>query len=307
MHSINLLQRFKNKPAKMWHCQFESLGTIWNITVDGDAVSNQVEQQIYTETEAFNQQFSRFVESSQANSFRNKTAGTYTVSAVFAELLQFAQKLKQETKGAFDPAVGSLLEAAGYDAEYCFRPNQKKVAAWQAPQWNITGNRVTIDGNIVFDFGGFGKGYWIDQISKVLLKHDYKHFLVDGGGDMFGTSKQSGKAWKVAVEKPGEPTMAISIVHLQNQAIAISDVFRRRWKGWHHTLDLQQKQPTKTFVGCAVVASTAMVADALTTTLAVTAPQTGAALAKQYAADFLITTDSKKQPMTSSNTVFRLL
>jgi thiamine biosynthesis lipoprotein len=276
------------------------MGTLWQITVDGDEVSQNLEQEIYTKTDTFDQQFSRFIESSQANAFRNSSPGSYAISPVFAELLQFAQQLKHETNGLFDPAIGSLLEAAGYDSEYCFRPNKEKVEQWHAPHWQVTGNQLSLSEPIVFDIGGYGKGYWVDQVAQLLTKAGHAHFLVDGGGDMFGTTKQQNQPWKIAIEKPGDPKKATATVELRNQGLAISDIFRRQWSdgNWNHTIDPKRKKPSTEIVGCAVLADCAIVADALTTCLTLVDEQKQAILLKKYKAEFMAVT--KNQTLLSS-------
>lgn len=244
---------------------------MWHISLDvsnGKSPDTKFWREIEQHTKAFEQQFSRFLPNSEVNSWKEVVEpGQAKVSEELATLLDFAQKLKQFTKGGFNPAVGQLLETAGYNATYTFTPQDTKT--WQAPDWSIEGRILNFSSSLVFDLGGYGKGYWIDKLSTFLLEHDYQHHLIDGGGDMFGTTKQNGDGWRVGIEFPGESEKILDVVVLINQALAVSDTYKRRWGDWHHILDPRTKQATNTLKSCAVIAETAIVADALTTCLMV--------------------------------------
>ncbi len=257
----------------MWTHAFSAMGTIWHLSVDSASVSDACVQDISAKTAAFEKRFSRFIADSEVSQWRNAQSGTYGISPEFATLLQFAQNLKIKSDGLFDPAVGSLLEHAGYDSGYSFNQNEAQIASWQLPQWHLSGTKLTITGPLVFDLGGFAKGFWIDQVSALLLTHQYPFHLVDGGGDMFATTKASGEPWRIAIEYPGKTDTALGTVGLVNQGFAASDVFKRSWKDWHHLINLSEKKPQATVVGAVAVANTAMEADGMTALLMLTQPE----------------------------------
>lgn len=275
----------------MIHHQFEALGTHWSISIDGDVVSEALWELLEAKTEIFDQQFSRFIPTSQASQFTHSPSGKYRISEDFSTLLVFAQKLKTLTKGIFDPAVGSLLEEAGYDSQYSLRP-KKSLKKWRLPIWNVEGHELTISGPTLFDIGGYGKGYWIDQLSNEIRNAGYEFFIVDGGGDMFGTTKKDGQPWQVAIEWPGKPEYAVGTVQLKNRALAVSDVYKRRWGEWHHIVNPVTKKPLEMIVGCAVVAATAEVADGLTTALVFVDQVTRNILKNEYQVEYLIVEES---------------
>ena len=250
----------------MIHHQFEALGTHWSISIDADLVPEKLWRLLEAKTDVFDQQFSRFISTSQAAEFVNSQPGTYQISSEFSRLLYFAQNLKNIANGVFDPAVGSLLETAGYDTQYTLRP-KASVNEWKLPSWSVDENELTIGGPILFDIGGYGKGYWIDELANEIRKAGYEFFIVDGGGDMFGTTKRDHRPWQVAIEWPGKPEFALGTVQLTNQALAVSDVFKRRWGEWHHIVNPVTGKPLERIVGCAVLAESAEVADGLTTAL----------------------------------------
>lgn len=214
----------------------------------------------------FEKRFSRFLLESEVNQFREARPGTHEISEEFSRLLVRADALRGLTQGKYDPAVGRLLEQAGYDPSYRFE-EEKTADEYVLPKWSLVGRNLTIDGPVVFDLGGIGKGYCIDLVAEFLKERGYVYFLVEGGGDMYGTTKHDGGAYRVALEWPGKPDTAFGIVELRSQGIAVSDSFKRRWKNWHHILDLETKKPVQATIGCAALAKSAFDADCLTSVL----------------------------------------
>lgn len=277
----------------MTEYQFDAIGTVWHILID-DTLSSPVPQSLWQlildETDRFDRQFSRFIEGSQVTTFRHSAAGTYPISSELSALLVAADQLRQLTKGAHDPAVGTLLEAAGYNQKYDFKPNLQAIQDWKLPIWSINpqDQTITIDGPVVFDIGGTGKGYWIDRVSQMVAAAGYPHHLVDGGGDMMSTTKADGSDWFVALEWPGRPDTALGSVTLKNQGLAASDTVRRSWvdKTWHHLLNIQQKKAVTTLLGCTAIAKNAWLADQLTAAISLVPaseyPRIAAALGGEY-------------------------
>lgn len=214
----------------------------------------------------FDRRFSRFIDGSEANAFRDASVGTYSISEEFATVLARADDLRRLTYGRYDPAVGGLLEKAGYDPFYRMtaRPD---VAEFTLPRWTIAGRELTIDGPVVFDIGGMGKGYCIDKVAVLLGSNGFEHYLVDGGGDMYGTSKSDGSPWAIALEYPGKSDMAVGSVALKDRGVAVSDGFRRRWGDWHHLIDPIKKKPVQSVVGAIAVGRSAWSADCATSAL----------------------------------------
>jgi thiamine biosynthesis lipoprotein len=277
----------------MYDFSFESMGTGWQVSVDVDAVPPSIIDEIHQKSEAFNQKYSRFIDGSEANAFREAPKGTYHISPMLAEILQACKKLELLTDGKFNASIATLFESIGYDAQYNFQKAPEKVS-WQPPTWSIEKDEITISGPIVFDIGGIGKGYWIDQISQILKKHHLNDHLVEGGGDMFATQKKDGTPWRVALEWPGKPDTALGIVELKNQGLAVSDVFKRKWKNWHHLMDAKTNTPVDQIIGCAAIAPSAFLADQMTSIISFAPPEKYDTFAQEINAQYLYMTKEEK-------------
>lgn len=266
---------------------FTGLGTQWSISIDGALLRDQDKEIILQYVQAFENRFSRFLPHSEVNAFRVSLAGEYVVSGEFTRLLARADMLRRLTGGVYDPGVASVLENAGYGARQGLSPLEKKDGA-SLSKWSLVGETLTIGGPIGFDFGGIGKGYCIDRIAEIMKELGYHFFLVDGGGDMVATTKADGSAWRVAIEYPGKPELAASIVALVDRGLAVSDTFRRRFGTWHHLIDAQEKKPIERMIGCAAVARDAWAADCMTSGLFFAPEANYGALAREFAANFLV-------------------
>lgn len=264
---------------------FQGLGTTWSITIDASSIPKGLGQQVIQYARDFESRFSRFLPGSEVNAFREAKAGTYPISIEFTRLLTRAARLRTLTGGIYDPAIGGVLEGAGYGAQSGLAPI---CPGEELPVWSISGGTITLDGPIAFDLGGIGKGYCIDRIAGIIRAVGYDHFIVDGGGDMYGTTKADGRPWRVAVEYPGKPDTAAGIVELTNQGLAVSDTFRRRFGKWHHLIDPKARQSVETIIGAAAVAPDAWSADCMTSGLFFASPERYGEVATALQASYLV-------------------
>lgn len=271
----------------MQELKFESMGTAWSVLADSADLTEEARQAILDYAGGFDRRFSRFLPDSEANAFRNSPAGTYTVSEEFAALLRIAKKLEHMTAGRFNAAVGGLFERVGYGGARDTLP-EDDVSSYSLPVWSLEGREITIDCPVVFDVGGFGKGYAIDRTAELLKNRGFEHLLVDGGGDMYGTRKRGGEPWRVAIQHPGKEDTAAGMLELIDAGLAVSDTFRRRWGAWHHIIDAKGKKPVRNVIGCAAVASSACDADCATSLLFLASSETYPAVACEFGSKYLI-------------------
>lgn len=262
-----------------------ALGTEWSVLIDEPIVIPSHVDEIKDWLALFEKRFSRFLPNSEVNAFRDATAGTYTVSPELLTLLERALELRTLTHGRYDPVVGELLERAGYG-----KGNFSLLSTedFKPPSWTLQAGRLVLDGPTAFDFGGIGKGYSIDKVAKKIKELGYDYFLVEGGGDMFGTSKADGSPWNVALEFPGKPELAAGTVALFHQGLAVSDRFRRCFGVWHHIVNPQTKQPIRLLDGCVAIAPSAWAADCMTSGLFLGREEEYLSVAKVFQAEYLV-------------------
>lgn len=296
----------------MEQLSFQALGTAWSILIDGAPFRTKDQEDLVEYVAHFEKRFSRFLPESEVNQFRDAKEGSYEISEELSKMLQTADVLRSLTKGAFDPAVALLLEQSGYDAQYRFTPETEKIETHQMPTWSLQGTILSLTTGTVFDLGGIGKGYCIDLVAQFLKERGYQYFLIEAGGDMYGTSKADGSEFRVALEWPGKPGVAFGTVQLKDAGLAVSDSFRRRWpapaapaeadetasvpsgkgsKDWHHIIDPRTKEPVQKVIGCSALASTAFDADCITSGLFLSAESEYSKIANEFSGEFVVFTD----------------
>lgn len=282
---------------------FEAMGTVWHVQIE-DFFEKDVPavwQTIENETAKFERRFSRFIPDSEACQFRVAKPGTYPVSKTFLQLLQYGDRLRKISGGVFDPAVGMLLEALGYDSQYSFKKDTQKVTDWKMPAWSIsqTTSSITIDGPVVFDVGGYGKGYWIDQLAGILLGRGYSYFLIDGGADMFATTKADGSGFQIALRWPGKDATAVGKIELKNAGFAASDRVERNWGESHHIVDANTKNSVEELLGAYAVAKDATTADSMTSLLMLGKPEEYPMYSSRLEAQYLVLSESDSVKISS--------
>jgi FAD:protein FMN transferase len=212
---------------------FEAIGTHWWIEIfdnisDEELKTTKGRLELLSST--FNSEYSRFRNDSQI-SILNRERSLEKPSKEFQALLTCGKKLYLESQTTFNFLTGHILEARGYDANYSFTPNESIAQTVCNPltDIDISEDKITLRcGNV--DLGGYGKGWLIDKLKDDLLAHDVQHFLVNGGGDMFGTSLPGGEAITIYLEHPTEAGKYIMETSLFHQGFAASSPFKRQWK-----------------------------------------------------------------------------
>ncbi len=248
--------------------EFEAIGTHWVIDIysvsEGTAIGD-VYAAIIQRIEEFDVTYSRF-RSDSLVARMSTSSGEYILPDDAQKLFDIYQRLYGLTQGSFTPLIGDTLKQAGYDAQYSLISTALTMPlSWhQALQYEFPTLTVTVP--TVLDFGAAGKGYLVDIVSTLIESFGISHFCVDAGGDMFYKSPLN-YPLPVALENPGDTSQAIGILDIQNQALCASSGNRRAWGSYTHIIDPRTLESPKAIAATWVLASTALVADALATCL----------------------------------------
>lgn len=263
---------------------FESIGTKWQIDLEDKIEKEKVkilETQIFDFLEDFDKTYSRFRNDSKILEL-SKKSGSITLPQSSKEIFEIYKKLYLLTNGLFTPLVGNLLEDAGYDKNYSFKAKKiKDVVPWEKTiefKYPI----LTSKKAVILDFGGVGKGYAIDEIAKILKKNRIKHFVIDGGGDIFVRSK---KPAVIGLENPQNEKEVIGTIKVLDKSICASAQNRRKWGKFSHIFDPVKKSSPKNILSTWVISKSALVADSLATCLFLTDPEH---LKKEFDFEYLI-------------------
>lgn len=178
---------------------------------------------------------------------RINAAATHPPSAIAIhrstwELLQLARQLNELSDGVFDPCLPC-------------RPG-RLADVELLPACN-----VRCHAPVKLDFGGFAKGYAVDQAIETLLQYGCDAGLVNAGGDLrvFGSHVQT-----VLLRQNGG---AFRPIRLSNAAVAMTDTNesrRPREHAGYYSRTQPASDPDAVGIAVAIVAPRAVLADALT-------------------------------------------
>lgn len=167
----------------------EGLGTFWYFELERGR-ELQILPILKNTIREFNQNYSRFDENSLVSQL-NKNKELEVDNEEFIELLRLGIIYYTKTNKIFNFLLEGQLTNLGYDKDYTFQEknNQLKLPS---PSLDLIIQNKTIflkKGGV--DFGGFGKGFLIDKISKILQSQfQLQNFIINAGGDIFVTPKK---------------------------------------------------------------------------------------------------------------------
>ncbi|MFN2383377.1 MAG: FAD:protein FMN transferase [Gemmatimonadota bacterium] len=198
----------------------------------------------------------------------------------------------ERTGGAFDPTVGPLLEVWGFGSTIGAAGTIPPPAAIAAARRLVGWTRVRYDpqAHTVFlpDEGmllvvrAATKGFALDRMEEAMLAAGATSGIIDLGGDLqfFGPGPEQDDAfWPVSLLDPYEPTEVYAKLELPAGAISTSAHYDGfiEIDGEHfsHVMDPRTGWPARGLASISVYATDALVADILSTAVAVLGADAG--------------------------------
>lgn len=256
-----------------------ALGTSWWIEIFDDSNENR-RHVIHDDCAAFLRNFEERYSRFKPASYISRLNAERTLTSPDPELitlLTFGCAQYKRTHGIFNIMVGSKLVESGYDATYSFTPSPSATPL-QSPlaALRITTELITLEQGLV-DLGGFGKGYAIDALAQLLKnKHQVSFFLINGGGDMYGTSNH-GAPIEIYLEHPTTPNTYLATTTIWNQGFAASSLHKRAWESagttYTHIIDTTDSPRTNRPDATFIKATTACTADIFATVALIAQPE----------------------------------
>ena len=260
----------------------DTMGTTWRVRVAGAA--DGLGGAIATRLAGLVAEMSHWDAGSLLSRFNRAAADTWhALSPDFAAVIAAGLDVAARSGGAFDPAIGALVDLWGFGPPGPQpTPNEGELAAararsgWRRLRWDAGGRRLLQPGGCRLDLSGIAKGHAVDAVGDLLAALGHRHHLVEIGGECRGWGlRPDGEPWWVDVETPPGVTVAPLRVAAHELAVATSGDYVRG----EHTIDPRTGRPATATVAVTVLAATAMVADAWASALAVLAPDEAMALA----------------------------
>ena len=207
------------------------------------------------------------------------------VCALWGELTAW----HRATHGAFDPAVGALIEAWGL-RESGRRPLPGELAAARAVsgftrfRFEASACRVTRQVDVTLDAGAFGKGEALRRLLQLPARGGF--WMADLGGQFAVSGAPPAGAWPVAIAHPARRAESTLEVALDGGSLATSGASERAYEiegGMvAHILDPRTGRPLHRPESVTVWHEDPLTADILSTALYVLGPEAGLRYADEH-------------------------
>lgn len=209
----------------------------------------------------------------------------WSLNEMFLQVFTLAQKVSQDTDGAFDITVAPLVNAWGFGFK---TGDQPSVASIDSLMSTVGYNKISLKGRQVFkenkntmlDCSAIAKGYGSDVVAAFLKKRGIENFMVEIGGEVVtqGISEKR-VPWRIGVTKPTEDSLSIgdelqTVLNVTNKAMATSGNYRNFYykdgKKYAHTIDPKTGYPVQhSLLSATVLANNCATADAYATSFMV--------------------------------------
>jgi len=214
----------------------------------------------------------------------------FGVSAELADLLAESLTWTGRTGGAFDAAVGALVDAwdlRGVGGIPTGPALGRARAASGPAAFQVNQSARTITRNhpdAWIDTGAFGKGAALRSARRTLRDRGVRSASVDLGGQILVVGSGDGSGWPVEVAHPARRTEPVVLLLLADVSVATSGNSERSvevaGRRLGHILDPRTGRPTRAWGSVTVVTGDPLVADILSTSLFVLGPEAGMALSR---------------------------
>lgn len=266
------------------------MGTRWRVLVSTPRGSNvaAAERAIVARLAGLVAEMSHWEAASLLCRFNRAAASEwFALPPDFAAVIERALVLAELTEGAFDPAIGRLVDLWGFGPPGPQpAPDEATIASvrahsgWRQLTWEGAARRLLQPGGVALDLSGIAKGYTVDAIADLLAAHGLRHALVEVGGELVGRGiRPDGEPWWVDLENPPGTTLTPLRIALHNLAVATSGRYVR---GDHNIDPRTGRLPANDVIAVSVIAETAADADGWASALAVLGGDNGLALAERH-------------------------
>ncbi|MCH7721319.1 MAG: FAD:protein FMN transferase [Planctomycetes bacterium] len=245
-----------------------AMACVWEVWIAGQAgdYAQNAAQAAFDEVDRLEEELSRFVDTGDVARINGLQEGqSVVVGADTFDCLELAAKVHVDTKGAFDVTARSSPTAwSTPGAPGCHSPTGSPDRQSPSMELDRPTRRVTArTGRLHVDLGGIGKGYALDQMIQLLGDWSIEAAIVHSGQSTLyalgGAPHQS--HWTVSVRNPYEHLSSLGYVRMRDQALSGSGMTLHG----PHIVDPRTGQPAQGTSGAWALATSAALADALST------------------------------------------
>ena len=276
--TIFIIRHQRNTPYQ--HNTGYIFGTVYHITYQYDTDLNA---EILAELNKVDASLSMFNKQSVITRVNNNQ--NIEVNDMYTDVFTLAEKISNDTNGAFDITVAPLVNAWGFGFKNGQLPTRVMVDSLKS---FVGYKRVTLidkhvkkdDPRTTLDCGAIAKGYGCDMVAELLRRKGVANFMVEIGGEVVTCGISDRRLpWKIGVTKPSDDSLnqnqeLQAVLNVTDKAMATSGNYRNFYykdgKKYAHTIDPHTGFPVQhSLLSATVLADRCAVADAYATSFMV--------------------------------------
>jgi thiamine biosynthesis lipoprotein len=230
---------------------------------------------------------------SELQSLNEKPGEWVTVGSDALDVLEKSLWAGKISKGTFDVTFaamsgvwkfGDAAEAEPKLPSKAEVERLRKLVDYRKLEIDRDGRRARIGKSQRIDVGGIAKGYAVDAATRVLHRAGVTSFLVQAGGDLFGSgAKPDGSPWVSGIRDPrGATTTFFATIELRDRAFSTAGDYARSFvkdgKRYHHIIDPRTGWPATACRSVTIWSKDAFTADAVDDAVFILGPKEGLTL-----------------------------
>jgi FAD:protein FMN transferase len=220
---------------------------------------------------------------------RDAAHDAVAVSDPMFSVLDAAQRISEQSGGAFDVTVGPLVRLWGFHDKKAHEPTAAELAAVRP----LVGYRnLLIDrerhsvrfarSGVEIDLGGIAKGFAVELAADVLRRHGLQGFI-DAGGNQYLLGVAPGKhVWNVGIVNPDAAKQLLGVIETPETSVSTSadsaNFLTINGHTYGHILDPHTLMPSTAALSVTILSRDGTLADAMSKAAFVLGPNAGLAL-----------------------------
>jgi len=252
------------------------MGTYYSIAIEhaDGAAARAAARRCFVDARHLEGLFSRYDPASELSRLNASTHDTVEVSEEMAALLRQTLRLREDTGGTFDVAVGRLTDLWRTTTAWPSDAEVTRALPRPAPALRLAGRTLRRQPGVRIDLDGIAKGWAVDRCVAELRRSGMRRALISfGESSVYGMgAPEREHAWEVALRDLGGSSV-VGVVPLRDEGLSVSAVLgRERTIGGRqvgHIIDPRTGSPLTAPAMVAVVAASATDAEAYSKALLV--------------------------------------
>lgn len=224
--------------------------------------------------------FSTYMTGNPMWRLNNTDADEIIVNIEMFNMLKRCDEIWKTTGGAFDPAIGNLIEVIGFEKGSPQLPSKSQVdealkkIGWKNIQLKDE-NILVKPKSIRISFNAIVPGYAADMVANILSNYGIKEYLINVGGEVFAR----GENWKIGIQHPRKQNELLGAIIVNGMGVSTSgdyeQFFKKEGKRYSHLLNPLTGYPANECEAVTIIAKEASLADALSTGVFILGPIKG--------------------------------